>query len=369
MNLPRIVFVDDERRVLLGIERMLFAMQREWDIVFAESAEAALHAFDEGEVDVIVSDMRMPGKDGATLLREVQRRSPATLRFLLSGHTETAAAMRALEVAHQFLSKPCEPAQLLAAVDAALSLRTLLSDLGLRQAIGAIEHLPSAPRIYARLNSALQDPNTDARQISAIIAQDPVLTAKVLKMANSAYFTNSGRALTDIRLAVMRIGSSMIRTLVLATEVFSQPVWRADVGRIQRQALQTSILAERIAKGRADTTADTTSASVAGLLSNLGKLFDLDEEFSGRPWAYGEVGAYLLGLWGFPLDVVHAVAYHRSPRHLPRTDFNLLGITHVANALISGDAVDEDYLDRCGQTDSLEHWRSLAASIQQNAEL
>jgi len=110
-----------------------------------------------------------------------------------------------------------------------------------------------------------------------------------------------------------------------------------------------------------------TSASVAGLLANLGKLFDLDEEFSGRPWGYGEVGAYLLGLWGFPLDVVHAVAYHRSPRHLPRTDFNLLGITHVANALISGDAVDEDYLDRCGQTDSLAHWRALAASIQQNA--
>lgn len=365
MSLPRIVFVDDERRVLLGIERMLFAMQREWDTVFAESAEAALHAFDEGEVDVIVSDMRMPGKDGATLLREVQLRSPATLRFLLSGHTETAAAMRALEVAHQFLSKPCEPAQLLAAVDEALSLRTLLSDLGLRETIGAIEHLPSAPRIYARLNIALQDPNTDALQISAILAQDPVLTAKVLKMANSAYFPNNGRALTDIRLAVMRIGSSMIRTLVLATEVFSQPVWRADVGHLQRQALQTSILAERIAKGRTD----MTSASVAGLLANLGKLFDLDEEFSGRPWGYGEVGAYLLGLWGFPLDVVHAVAYHRSPRHLPRTDFNLLGITHVANALISDDAVDEDYLDRCGQTDSLAHWRALAASIQQNAEL
>ncbi|MBK9493622.1 MAG: Hydrogenase transcriptional regulatory protein hupR1 [Alphaproteobacteria bacterium ADurb.BinA280] len=363
MSSPRIVFVDDERRVLLGIERMLFAMQRDWDTVFVESAEAALQAFDEGDVDVIVSDMRMPGKDGADLLREVQQRSPATLRFLLSGHTETAAAMRALEVAHQFLSKPCEPAQLLAAIDDALSLRTLLSDVSLRETIGAIEHLPSAPRVYARLNSVLQDPNTDARDISAILAQDPVLTAKLLKMANSAYFPNTGRALTDIRLAVMRIGSSMIRTLVLATEVFSQPVWRADVGQLQHQALMTSLLAERIARGHADVSA----ASVAGLLANLGKLFDVADDSVSRPWGYGEVGAYLLGLWGFPLDIVHAVAYHRSPRHLPRTEFNLLGITHVANSLISGDPLDQDYVHRCGQSGALEKWRETAESIQQRA--
>lgn len=363
MTLPRIVFVDDERRVLLGIERMLFAMQRDWETVFADSADTALQAFDDGEVDVIVSDMRMPGKDGATLLREVQLRSPATLRFLLSGHTETTAAMRALEVAHQFLSKPCEPVQLLTAIDDALSLRSLLSDAGLRESIGAIEHLPSAPKVYARLNSALQDPNTDAREIAAILSQDPVLTAKVLKMANSAYFPNNGRALTDILLAVMRLGSSTIRTLVLATEVFSQPVWRADVGQLQHQAMQTAMLAERIAKGRLD----VSSASVAGLLANLGKLFDLSDELAQRPWGYGEVGAYLLGLWGFPLDVVHAVAYHQSPSHLPRSDFNLLGITHVANALICGNPLDESYLQRCGQTASLEHWHHLADAIRANA--
>jgi len=61
------------------------------------------------------------------------------------------------------------------------------------------------------------------------------------------------------------------------------------------------------------------------------------------------------------------VAYHRSPRHLPRTEFNLLGITHVANSLISGDPLDQDYVHRCGQSGALEKWRETAESIQQRA--
>ena len=50
MTLPRIVFVDDERRVLLGIERMLFAMQRDWETVFADSADAALREIGRAHV-------------------------------------------------------------------------------------------------------------------------------------------------------------------------------------------------------------------------------------------------------------------------------------------------------------------------------
>ena len=116
----RILFVDDERRVLVGIERMLFGMGRDWEILLAGSGDEALAELERGPVDVVVSDMRMPGMDGAELLRRVQQGWPSTLRMLLSGHTETDAAMRALNVAQQFLSKPCEPEALVGTIEDSL---------------------------------------------------------------------------------------------------------------------------------------------------------------------------------------------------------------------------------------------------------
>jgi DNA-binding NtrC family response regulator len=104
----RILFVDDEEHVLEGL-RNLFRRQRHvWDMVFVTSGEAALVELEKAPFDVIVSDMRMPGMDGATLLLHVKSRYPSVVRIVLSGHAERAAMVRALSVAHQFLSKPCE---------------------------------------------------------------------------------------------------------------------------------------------------------------------------------------------------------------------------------------------------------------------
>ncbi len=69
----RILFVDDESRVLEGLRRMLWSMRQEWDMVFVDSGPKALEEMARGNFDVIVTDMRMPGMDGAQLLREVKR--------------------------------------------------------------------------------------------------------------------------------------------------------------------------------------------------------------------------------------------------------------------------------------------------------
>ena len=81
----RILFVDDESMVLSGLQRSLRPMRSEWEMVFAAGGNEALAAMDLQPFDIIVTDMRMPGMDGAQLLEEVQRRSPHTLRMVLSG--------------------------------------------------------------------------------------------------------------------------------------------------------------------------------------------------------------------------------------------------------------------------------------------
>jgi CheY-like chemotaxis protein len=117
----RILFVDDEPRVLDGLRRMLRSRRREWSLHFAMSGDEALEQLAELPFDVIVSDMRMPRMDGATLLGIVQESFPSVIRIVLTGHTEPEGRAHALPVAHQFLTKPCDPFTLQAAIDRARS--------------------------------------------------------------------------------------------------------------------------------------------------------------------------------------------------------------------------------------------------------
>lgn len=115
----RVLFVDDEPSLLSALRRMLFSQRDRWSMQFAGSGPEALQMMQAQPVDVIVTDMRMPGMDGLALLREVQRLYPATERLVLSGYAEAEAMDGALGLAREFLSKPCEPDELIAAVDRA----------------------------------------------------------------------------------------------------------------------------------------------------------------------------------------------------------------------------------------------------------
>src|SRR6185436_721470 len=105
----RILFVDDEAMTLQALERMLRPMRDEWEMEFVDSGQKALELMAQSPFDVIVSDMRMPGMNGAELLNEVMRRYPQTVRLILSGHADKEMILRCVGAAHQFLAKPCDP--------------------------------------------------------------------------------------------------------------------------------------------------------------------------------------------------------------------------------------------------------------------
>jgi len=81
--MKRILFVDDESNILDGIRRMLHGERKRWDMQFAVGGEAALRACEVEKFDVVVSGMRMPGRDGATLLGYIRDRCPSTTRLIL----------------------------------------------------------------------------------------------------------------------------------------------------------------------------------------------------------------------------------------------------------------------------------------------
>jgi DNA-binding NtrC family response regulator len=119
-RLQRVLFVDDEPNLLSALRRMLFPQRQRWAMSFAVGGDAALEAMRDEPFDVIVTDMRMPGMDGAALLRETARRYPETARLVLSGYADASATVSASELARETLSKPCEPDVLIGAIERAL---------------------------------------------------------------------------------------------------------------------------------------------------------------------------------------------------------------------------------------------------------
>jgi len=117
-SLPRVLCVDDEPRV---VESLAVQLRHHYQILAANSGQQALSVLKEqGAPAVIVSDMRMPGMDGATLLKRVKELYPETTRILLTGETGRDAAIAAVNEGQifKFLTKPCRTEQLRAAIDA-----------------------------------------------------------------------------------------------------------------------------------------------------------------------------------------------------------------------------------------------------------
>jgi CheY-like chemotaxis protein len=165
----RILFVDDESKILDGIRRMLHGDRQRWDMQFATGGEAALQACEAGSFDVVISDMRMPGMDGATLLSRIRDRFPGTARIILSGYSEVALATRAVPVAHRFLTKPCNAAQLQATIERVCTLQDILCTPEIRRIVGTIGELPSLSTTYAALAQAVRDPDTSVKRVADII--------------------------------------------------------------------------------------------------------------------------------------------------------------------------------------------------------
>jgi putative nucleotidyltransferase with HDIG domain len=349
----RIVFVDDEIDVLQAMGRTLREMRNEWSMEFTSSGAAALQELAKAPADVIVTDMRMPGMDGWELLGEVKKLYPQTVRLVLSGQAEARSIMRAVGTAHQYLAKPCESAALKAAISRTYMLRQLLSSEGLARLVGRVGMLPSAPKAFQDILACLQRPNASIGDAAKIIARDVAMTANVIKLVNSAFFGSRQTVSTADR-AVAYLGLDTLGALVLGHGVFKSGVTTGIEGfsleRLWQHSLEVATSARAVALYEKFSHAKADEAFLAGMLHDVGKVVFATRAASspGSPAAsvedtcaqmeahHAEVGAYLLGLWGFPNQIVEAVAFHHSPSQVASDSLSLPQLIHIADCLVHG---------------------------------
>ena len=394
----RVFFVDDAPEILKLLQRTLAPMQSEWTMEFFSSAKSALAVMGEASCDVLVSDMTMPGMDGAQFLTEVRKVSPQTIRIILSGDQSPVNYLRSASVAHRFLQKPVDVETLKATIAQAEALRVVLADPALRTLVSEVKSLPSLPSIYQDLMQEMQSPQASLKKASRIVAKDLGMVTKILQLVNSAFF-GLRTHVSDPEQAVALLGFETIKSLVLSSQVFAQfdqaklPAFSLD--ELWRHAMLTATCARRIAKEAGASQPVIDEAFTAALLHDVGvlvlvankpddyaKVLELTRARQMPDWAaerdifgadHAHVGAYLLGIWGLGDGIVEAVAFHQHPRDYKASGFQAVTAVHIGNALAETHAsagpgtgeilnLDQNYLAREHLLTQIPRWRELCAA-------
>jgi len=391
--MPQILFVDDEPNVLQGLQRMLRPMRQEWEMEFTDSGAQALAKLSEHPFDIVVSDMRMPRMDGNQLLTEVMQKHPQVVRIILSGHSDQEVILKSVGIAHQYLSKPCDPEILKTTVARAIALRDLMANVLLKRLVSQMQSLPCLPSLYVELVDELGKPDPSIKAIGETISKDVAMTAKILQLVNSPFFGICKRVSSPAE-ATSLLGLDIVRSLVLSIQVFSQfnqaSVPGMPLEQLWSHSLKVGQYAKHIARAENQDRRIADDAFMAGVLHDTGKLI-LASNFSDwynqaislskekqEPLAvletelfgtsHGEVGAYLLGLWGFSHPLIEAVAFHHHPSRSPDGGFSLLTAVHVANAFAHADSssngpvhpsnsLDVEYIANLNLTERIPCWR------------
>jgi HD-like signal output (HDOD) protein/ActR/RegA family two-component response regulator len=376
----RVLFVDDETRVLEAIERVLFDIETDWQTRFVSSGDEAMTELAREPYDVVVSDLRMSGMDGVALLTRVADRYPRTVRIVLSGHSDEEAALKMVRVAHQFLAKPCSAETVHEVIARTDRLTKVLGDRKLQALVGQVGALPCAAHLQAQLCELLErdDASGNTGPLVDLIRQDPALTCKLLQVANSAFF-NSAASVADVETALMRLGVRTLKNLMMTLGAFetrrpSQPV------ELSADTLQTrSVSIARLASRMARLPEDASAAYIAGLLCNVGqlvlasaapeRLYVTQAEAAQRgvpchlveqsTWGatHAEIGGYLLGLWGLPFQIVEAVTNHHAPARADDDRLGLAQLVWLASCIVEGEVPAAEQLHRFGAEELYETHR------------
>ena len=356
MDRRSILFLDHDKKVLDGLQRVMRPMRRVWDIYFVSSEDEAREVLEAKPVDVVLADLTHQEGNGLEFLAGVRRRHPDVVRIVFTSHVNQMEAQKALGSSHQIILKPIDAEDLKNRIMRILTLRDLMGDEDLKKLVGQMRSIPSLPYFYREIVAELKKPEASLKAVGDIIGQDIAMSAKILQLVNSPFFGFSKHVASPVQ-AVTLLGLDTVRDLTLTLHLFrcfeDKKMKALSYPRLWEHSMQTASLAKRITELETDDVDMADQAFIAGLLHDVGKLIlavDFPELYAGfihkaeeKDLAvpdlerqtfrstHAELGAYLLSLWGLPHCIVEAVAFHHRPAAANPMVFSPLVAVHVAN--------------------------------------
>lgn len=231
-----------------------------------------------------------------------------------------------------------------------------MPQVSLNQLIKDVEDLPSLPMVTLQVIKLTDDPKTTMADLSEAISQDQALTAKILRLSNSAFYGFS-RTISTITDAVVILGFRSIRDMVFAATVHDYVKkefsgYALAKGELWKESIVCAMLAKKISQKVKYRNPD--EAFVAGLLHDIGKVIlnmyvsdafgeilqrvnhkkvpfmQAEEEVLG--FNHANVGAKIANKWNLPVHLVEAIEYHHNPSSAPNEKI-LSAIIHLSDVL------------------------------------
>lgn len=383
----RVLFVADDFYFLEGLKRTLQPLQAEWELLFVDGGAEALDLMVKAPFGVLVVDAHLQGPTAEELLTEVRRRYPLTVRIILTHENDRFRLIRLVSLAHRVLTKPCHTDDIRHAIRRACSLKELLGSQSLAAVVGRLGNVPSLPVLYTQIVEELTRPDYSIEAVGELVGQDLGMAAKLIQMANSALVGLRWPISTPAQ-AVRILGAEWTKSLALAAGIFSRYDPTAlkpfSIEALWEHSRSVAALAGRIAAAEHAGDRTVRESALGGLFHDIGRLTlasqlpgpyrevlarieidglstpEAEQQVLGA--THAEVGAYLLGLWGLPDQLIEAVAWHHTPSRCPGGSFTALTAVHVADVLVSHEEgeLDMAYLTRLGLEGRIEHWTELA---------
>jgi putative nucleotidyltransferase with HDIG domain len=388
----KILFIDNRRELLEGFYEQFSDRGEEWSVHFAVDSAKGVAILENYEIDIVVSGLFMGYNSEVQFLDFLAQKYPEIVRIGIgTGNSENDD--RVPQNGHRNFSLPLDIKTLEATIERVYYLPGFLKLDNAKKVIASLTSLPNIPPIYAALLEQIENRDIPSEAVKEVFSNHSQVGTMVLQIINSSLFGATQEIKTP-REAVAFVGAEIVMSLVLMIELFREfkpenelfsSSLLAEHSLITANLTKTILEAEGVPKILVD---ETFSAAI---LHDVGELILscsfpqkyssiltistandeplIDVEMKNLGTNHAEVGAYLLGLWGLPEEIVEAIAFHHTPLLSDGESSNMLCTLHVANNfsyefvpefIHSGfEGTSNSFLSEMGISDRWYSWREL----------
>lgn len=387
----RLLLVAAESETVRGLARDLFLVDENIETAYRSDPSSAIALLDAENYDAIAVDLRLPA-DTASLLLSLTNRFPRLIRLVLADNPTDSAFAEAAHLAHCLLPRPCDAGTLYEALVDTVTTARRMRDPALCAAVAGILALPESPAMRRELLGLLADDESSVDQIEEAVHKNPAITAKLMQLANSAYYGARG-SVACIGEAISMLGLDTVRGIVTSAHLFdampTAGMHDLPIAEFWNHCVTSAVMVRRIAWHVRAGTSVNRAAFTAALLHDVGKvvmaiahgeayaelrrrhpdsparpLWQEEERIFGHH--HGTAGALLLELWGLPRIVVEAVSLHHTPHRTTENNLSPLALVHIANALVHSEnpaqlyeaKLDSAFLQRLLLPAKLDLWQT-----------
>lgn len=346
--MKKILIVDDEVQILKALSRMF--LETDYEIYTAENGMEALKLIETTEIDMVISDMRMPILDGYQLLSIIKEKYPKIIRVIISGYAEEKPMFRALlhNVAKLYVFKPWNNNELLENVHRLFADDMLLNSKDLMDMIEQMGCSSCMPENCEKLISLIEEENLEA--LIEEMDKDPVISDLLLQVGKSAVY---GVMPNTVRQTANYIGLHNLKSFMHWACVAAGTAAQHEDRRNEPEILwKHAYLTNRIFLFLYETffhKQPPEASMFAGLMHNIGLILLtrglqkqglLDEDLTLEDYAlldqneyqmqHQEIGGHFIDLWDLPFPMYEIAAYHHRPADHCIVNYELVSCIHIA---------------------------------------